>query len=313
MDPDALPKWFTGELAMIRSMTGYATGRMEESDFSLSLSLRAINHRFLDLQLRLPAGLESLEPEIRRQVQGHVTRGHLELTIMLERPSSDTLQVDRRVLTSYVSTLESIRKEMGLPPGLDLSGLLRVPGVLVAGEAEIPAPQFARVREALGPLLIKTLDQLNEMRGREGAALERDLRARLAKLAAEIASATRLAEKVLVLYQRRLERRVRDLIGSAAIDATRLAQEATLLASRSDISEEVMRFRTHVEEAQRLLEGSPEVGKKLDFLLQEMNREANTILSKTTDVPEVGLEIATHAIEMKTEVEKLREQAQNIE
>mgnify|MGYP001269082169 CR=1 FL=1 len=298
---------------MIRSMTGYATGRTEEGDFSLSVSLRSINHRFLDLQIRLPAGLEPLEPDIRRQVQAQIARGHLELAVALERPASDALRVDRKVLGSYVSALESIRSEFGLPPGVDLGGLLRAPGVLVAGEPEIPAPQFLQVRESLGPLLTETLGHLNEMRRREGAALERELRARLDKLVLEIAATERLSEKVLMLYQRRLERRVRDLIGSAAIDSARLAQEATLLASRSDITEEVMRFRTHVEQAQRLLEESSEVGKKLDFLLQEMNREANTILSKTTDVPDVGREIAAHAIEMKTEVEKLREQAQNIE
>ncbi|HUY15601.1 MAG TPA: YicC/YloC family endoribonuclease [Terriglobia bacterium] len=298
---------------MIRSMTGYATGRVEEGDFSLGVTLRSINHRFLDLQLRLAVGLESLEPEIRRQIQAQVSRGHLELTVTLERPSSDSLRVDRKVLASYISALESIRAEFSLQAGVDLAGLLRAPGVLAAGEPEIPALQLVKIREALIPLLTETLGRLNEMRRREGAALERDLRARLDKLALEIASAERLSEKVVVLYQRRLERRVRDLIGSAAVDSSRLAQEATLLASRSDIAEEVMRFRTHVEEARRLLEESPEVGKKLDFLLQEMNREANTLLSKTTDVPEVGRAIAAHAIEMKTEVEKLREQAQNIE
>ena len=298
---------------MIRSMTGYATGRVEEGDFSLGVTLRSINHRFLDLQLRLAVGLESLEPEIRRQIQAQVSRGHLELTVTLERPSSDSLRVDRKVLASYISALESIRAEFSLQAGVDLAGLLRAPGVLAAGEPEIPALQLVKIREALIPLLTETLGRLNEMRRREGAALERDLRARLDKLALEIAGAERLSEKVVVLYQRRLERRVRDLIGSAAVDSSRLAQEATLLASRSDIAEEVMRFRTHVEEARRLLEESPEVGKKLDFLLQEMNREANTLLSKTTDVPEVGRAIAAHAIEMKTEVEKLREQAQNIE
>ena len=298
---------------MIRSMTGYATGRVAEGDFSLGLSLRSINHRFLDLQLRLAVGLESLEPEIRRQIQGQISRGHVEMTVTLERPSGESLRVDRKVLASYISALESIRGELNLPAGVDLAGLLRAPGVLAAVEPEIPVPELAKIREALVQLLTETLSRLNEMRGREGAALERDLRIRLDKLALEISGVERLSEKVVVLYQRRLERRVRDLIGSAAIDSSRLAQEATLLASRSDIAEEVMRFRTHVEEARRLLEESPEVGKKLDFLLQEMNREANTLLSKTTDVPDVGRAIAAHAIEMKTEVEKLREQAQNIE
>ena len=133
---------------------------------------------------------------------------------------------------------------------------------------------------------------------------------RLQELARDVAT---LSDRVSQLYQGRLESRLRDMLASVEVDPTRLAQEVAYLASHSDITEELTRFRSHLEQAARLLEESSEVGKKLDFLLQEMNREANTVLSKTTDVPEVGLEIARHAIEMKTEIEKLREQAQNIE
>src|SRR5487761_565487 len=128
---------------MIRSMTGYATGRVAEGDFSLGLSLRSINHRFLDLQLRLAVGLESLEPENRRQIQGQISRGHVEMTVALERPSGESLRVDRKVLASYISALESIRGELNLPAGVDLAGLLRAPGVLAAVEPEIPVPELA--------------------------------------------------------------------------------------------------------------------------------------------------------------------------
>jgi uncharacterized protein (TIGR00255 family) len=151
------------------------------------------------------------------------------------------------------------------------------------------------------------------MRGREGEALGRDVRTRLQRLAALERTVSALAQEMPELYRRRVEKRLQEILGNVEVDRSRVAQEVAFLASRSDIAEELTRFRSHLDQIERLLEGSSEVGKKLDFLLQEMNREANTLLSKTTDVPEVGLEIARQAIEMKTEIEKLREQAQNIE
>jgi uncharacterized protein (TIGR00255 family) len=151
------------------------------------------------------------------------------------------------------------------------------------------------------------------MRSREGEILGRDLRLRLASLQKLAKEVSRMARRVPALYQRRLAARVHEMLHGADLDAARLAQEVAFLAARSDITEELTRFESHLDQTRRLLEDGAELGKKLDFLLQEMNREANTMLSKTTDVPEVGLEISRQAIEMKTEIEKLREQAQNIE
>jgi uncharacterized protein (TIGR00255 family) len=159
----------------------------------------------------------------------------------------------------------------------------------------------------------QALEKLNDMRAREGESLERDLLSRFARLETLRATVSNLAEKAPQYYKQRLEGRIRDLAGSAEMDSGRLAQEVAYLASRSDIAEELTRFQSHLDQIRHLLQESSEVGKKLDFLLQEMNREANTLLSKTTDVPEVGLEITRQAIEMKTEIEKLREQVQNIE
>jgi len=157
------------------------------------------------------------------------------------------------------------------------------------------------------------LESLNTMRAREGQDLESDLRNRLGRLDSLAESVATLAERLPKLYKHRLESRLRELMGSTELDGARLAEEVAYLASRSDTTEELIRFRSHITQVNQLITGSAEVGKKLDFLLQEMNREANTLLSKTTDLPEVGLEVAHLAIEMKSEVEKLREQAQNIE
>ena len=298
---------------MIRSMTGYSRVRAEEGDFALSVSVKSINHRFLDLQVRVSGGLEPFESVVRSLIKEHIARGHVEVQVSLERAGSTALQLDRKLLDAYVATLQELRRELGFASEPDLVALLRIPGMVAAASGELSAQESQRLQEVLERVARQALAGLNEMRVREGEALERDIRARLERLAALATSVSRLAQDVPALYRRRLEKRVEEILGSGELDGTRLAQEVAFLASRSDIAEELTRFRSHLDQAQHLLEESSEVGKKLDFLLQEMNREANTLLSKTTDVPEVGLEISRQAVEMKTEIEKLREQAQNIE
>ena len=295
---------------MIRSMTGYSRVEAEEAGLSVAVTIRSINHRFLDAQVHLPPGLVSLEPRIRRLLKEHVTRGHVEVTISLERLGPAELQLDRSLLAAYVSAYRSLRQEFGSASEPDLLALLRIPGIVVSsgssGEPERTEKVLERVAE-------EALRLLNDMRAQEGKTLERDLLARLARLETLSRAIGQLSEGVPQLYQQRLANRVRELLGSVELDGARLAQEVAYFASRSDVTEELTRLRSHLEQAKRLVEESCEVGKKLDFLLQEMNREANTLLSKTTDVPDVGLEIARQAIEVKTEIEKLREQAQNIE
>jgi uncharacterized protein (TIGR00255 family) len=298
---------------MIRSMTGYSRVEAEEAGIALSVAIRSINHRFLDAQVRVPAGLDALEPVVRRILKEHVVRGHVEISVSLAGGGPTDLHLDNRLLAAYVSIYGSLRREFGSAAEPDLMTLLRVPGLVVTGNSEMSPEEFERVRHLLERVLGEGLKKLNEMRSREGDSLQRDMRARLAQLEALRASISALAGKVATFYQQRLECRIRDLAGSVEMDSGRLAQEVAYLASRSDVTEELTRFQSHLDQVNHLLNDSSEVGKKLDFLLQEMNREANTLLSKTTDVPEVGLEITREAIEMKTEIEKLREQALNIE
>jgi uncharacterized protein (TIGR00255 family) len=298
---------------MIRSMTGYSRVEAEEGGFSLSVAMRSTNHRFLDLQVRLSSGLDAFEALVRRLLKERVARGHIEVSASLARGGSTELQLDRRLLAAYVATYQTLRREFGKAAEPDVMELLRVPGLVVTGSSELAPEEFERLRQALERLLAEGIEKLNEMRTREGESLGRDLEARLSRLEVLRASVSKLAEKVPQYYRQRLEGRVRDLASNVEIDSARLAQEVAFLASRSDIAEELTRFQSHLDQLRHLLRESAEVGKKLDFLLQEMNREANTLLSKTTDVPEVGLEITRQAIEMKTEIEKLREQAQNIE
>ncbi len=301
---------------MIRSMTGYSRVRQEEGEFTLTVSVKSTNHRYLDLQMRLSPGLEPLESALRSAVKKRVARGHVELQVSLERMGPVQLQLDHRLLDAYLTTLQKLRQDFCFTSDPDLVALLRIPGIVAAGNGDFSAEDLERLRKVLERGAEQCLENLNEMRAREGEALERDLRGRLERLAALAEQVDRLAQSVPQHYGHRLEKRLQEMLassGRAELDPARVAQEVAFLASRSDISEELTRFRSHLDQIGRLLSEGPEVGKKLDFLLQEMNREANTLLSKTTDVPEVGLEITRQAIEMKAEIEKMREQAQNIE
>jgi uncharacterized protein (TIGR00255 family) len=298
---------------MIRSMTGYSRVEAEEAGFALSVAMRATNHRFLDAQVRLPSSLDSLEPLVRRLLKDQVTRGHVDISVGLSGGGAREMQLDRKLLAAYLAAYQALRQDFGAAAKPDLMHLLRVPGLVVAGSGELSPEEFDRVRQMLERVLAAGLEKLNAMRTREGESLERDVQARLARLEVLAAEVTKHAGKVPQYYQQRLESRIRDLAGNVDMDGARLAQEVAYLASRSDITEELTRFQSHLGQVLQLLQESSEIGKKLDFLLQEMNREANTLLSKTTDVPEVGPEITRQAIEMKTEIEKLREQAQNIE
>jgi uncharacterized protein (TIGR00255 family) len=298
---------------MIRSMTGYSKAEAEEGGYSLSVSIRGTNHRFLDVQVRFPSALESLDPLLRRLIKNHIQRGHVEVTVCFEQPGCAGLLLDRKLLAAYIAAYRTLQAEFGSASDPDLVALLRIPGLAMSGNGEISPQNLERVRCLLERVTTQALESLNEMRAREGEDLGRDLKTRLARLESLTEGVASLAERLPRLYQHRLESRLRELMGSTELEGARLAAEVAYLASRSDTTEELIRFRSHVAQVKQLLAESPEVGKKLDFLLQEMNREANTLLSKTTDLPEVGLEVARLAIEMKSEIEKLREQAQNIE
>jgi uncharacterized protein (TIGR00255 family) len=298
---------------MIRSMTGYSKAQAEDGGYAVSVSIRGTNHRFLDVQLRFPSVLESMDTLLRRLIKDHIRRGHVEVAVSFEQPGNAGLLLDRKLLAAYFAAYQTLRQEFGCASEPDLVALLRIPGLATPGNGEISAQDLERVRRLLERVATEALESLNEMRAREGEDLGRDLKARLARLESLTESVASLAERLPKLYQHRLESRLMELMGSTELDGARLAAEVAYLASRSDTTEELTRFRSHVSQVKHLLVESPEVGKKLDFLLQEMNREANTLLSKTTDLPEVGLEVAHLAIEMKSEIEKLREQAQNIE
>jgi len=293
-------------------MTGYAQARASESGWSLRVTIRSVNHRFLDLHLRVPEGFEPLEPRIRQIIRERVRRGHLDVTVHYELAGPAAVGVNQEVAAAYLKAAASLRKEFNIQSEPDVESIMRLPGVIGAAAASLES-ELEHLESVLRRCMLESLDKLDRMRGEEAGLLREEMLARLRTIAALASDVSTLAERARPAFAKRLETRLKDLLGETQIDPTRLAQEAALAAERSDVSEELVRLRSHVQQFQDLLANASEAGKKLDFLLQEMQREANTLLSKTPGNDGEGLEITRLALEIKSEIEKLREQVQNIE
>lgn len=297
-------------------MTGFAQARVEQNGWSLRLSLRSVNHRFLDVHLRLPEGFEVFEPEIRRVLRERLRRGHVDVTLHFEPIGPAAVQVNRALAEAYLKAAEDLRQQFGMKTEPDLVAVLRLPGVIAAAGAPgtgLSEEDQERLARPVTTCLEEALVRLEEMRRSEGRLLAEEMARRLKHIAENTARIEALADGSRPAYARRLEARLKELLGETPLDPARLAQEAALLAERGDISEEVARLRSHVDQFQKLLADAGELGKKLDFLLQEMQREANTMLSKTPGIEAEGLAITDLALEVKSEIEKLREQVQNVE
>jgi len=298
-----------------RSMTGYAMVRGEFHGWAVRVSVKSVNHRFLDIKLRIPDSLEPYEHRLRQVVRARIHRGHLDVHVSAEPGEGAPVHVNQELLKKYVRAAEELRNETGGETELDVVSLLRLPGV-ITGLASV-LPETDEEQEEFGVALEKYLQEalvkMDEMRKIEGRHLAEDLRARVVNIGEETEKVRDLVATLRPAFARRLEARLRDLLGDTTVEPARLAQEAALLAERSDISEELDRLRSHLQQFTKLLDGAGELGKKLDFLLQEMHREANTMLSKTPGVESEALAITGLALEIKAEIEKLREQVQNIE
>jgi uncharacterized protein (TIGR00255 family) len=301
--------------AECRSMTGYAMVRGEHGGWSIQVSVKSVNHRFLEVKLRMPDSLETYELRLRQVVREKVHRGHLDVHVNVEPGKSSPTHVNRELLEAYLNAARELQKQTDAKTELDLVALLRLPGVV--GGLAPSLPETDEEQEALGKVLEKylreALEKMDEMRRAEGRHLVEEMRARLTRIREQAEKARGLVDTLQPMFTRRLESRLRELLSGVNVDAGRVAQEAALLAERSDISEELDRLRSHLLQFGKLLDGAGEVGKKLDFLLQEMHREANTMLSKTPGVESEALEVTGSSLEIKAEIEKLREQVQNLE
>jgi len=312
--------------APVYSMTGFArtSGRVSES-LGFTLSLKSVNHRFLDLHMRLPGGTEGLEMQLRRVLKQKLVRGHVEVTLNLDRGQKTEAAYDAALVESYLAAFRAAAAEHGLMGEPDLNAIFRLPGIFNGdgrgydrssvdrSSTERGSEDEASVLEAavLGELPA-LIDALNVMRAQEGSALAAELAAGLDRLRKLVDEASELREDVRQAYFERISQRLTAML-EGSFDRDRVLQEAALLAERSDVDEEVTRLRTHIDHFRSLIENGGEIGKKLDFLLQEMNREANTLLSKTGGVAGNGPRITELGLGMKSEIEKAREQVQNLE
>jgi len=296
----------------LKSMTGYAQAQRAENGFTMRVSVRSVNHRFLDLHLRVPEGFEPLEPRIRQIIRDRIRRGHLDVALRYEPAGPAAVTINEDVAAAYVQAVNGLRKQFSIHAEPDLAAILRLPGVIGPAAASLDE-ELGRLEEIMAACLVEALDKLDRMREHEGDVLRRELLGRLANIASLAAKVEALAERARPAFAKRLETRLKELLNETQLEPARIAQEAAIAAERSDISEELSRLASHVRQFESHLTAAADVGKKLDFLLQEMQREANTLLSKTPGNEAEGLEITNCGLEIKSEIEKLREQVQNIE
>lgn len=297
----------------VASMTGFASAEGVLPDGrGFSVTIKGVNHRHLDLQMRLPVGMDALEADLRKAIRARIRRGHVEVTLALEKAAAGAaLELDEALLEAYVSVYWRAAEKFGIMQEPDLPGLLRMPGVLSAGTAADD------VEEVAGPVLAGLEDVLRRFEGaraQEGEVLAAELRAAMARLARLAQEARTLRESVAGAEFARLKMRLHELLQGSPVSEERLLTEAALLAGRGDVEEELVRLRTHIERFGALLDAGGEVGRPLDFLLQELHREANTMLAKTGgSAGAAGLRLTEIGLEMKMELERVREQVQNLE
>lgn len=296
-------------MSKIRSMTGYAQVKGQYGDTAFTISLKSVNHRFLDLHLRLPSGSDGLEQSIRKIFKERLHRGHIELTLTLDYAGGASIGINRALVSGYVNAFRKAAEEFGVAGEPDLNAAFRLNGAL-SGGGELPADEAAE--KELLTRVEEAIEKLNAMRAHEGLQMANELRQRLSHMEEVTNEIEALRGAVAKAYVEKIETRLKELL-SQQVEHERILQEAAMMAERSDIHEEIVRMKTHIQHFRQLLDEGLEVGKKLDFLMQEMNREANTMLSKTSGVAGEALRITESGLALKADIEKAREQVQNIE
>ncbi|HET9035075.1 MAG TPA: YicC/YloC family endoribonuclease [Myxococcaceae bacterium] len=292
---------------MLKSMTGFGTGRSRAGDEEISVEVRAVNHKHLEVKVRLPRELSALEPAVLRAVRTRCTRGAVDVAV---RRSASTVTgavptVDAAMARAWREALRAVARATELADAPSAAQIANQPGVV---RMEEPLTDLAVADAALEQALADALDALVAMREREGRALEADLSARLQRVAMLTSEVAALAPRTVETYRARLQERVADLLKGAPVDEARLVQEVALFAERTDVAEEATRLQAHLQAFRGFLVGSEPAGRRMDFLVQEMHREVNTTGSKSQST-----EVSTRIVELKAELERIREQVQNVE
>ncbi|MDQ3804194.1 MAG: YicC family protein [Acidobacteriota bacterium] len=293
----------------MKSMTGFGRGTLQGEGFAVAVDLKTVNNRFLDVHLRASAELSSVESVVRRRIGERLSRGRVDVNVTVDRTSEVSYELNRPLIAGFIQAMRAMQQEFGLAGEPDINVLARLPGAMQAARNGVSDEMLGGVEQALA----QALDELEEMRRREGEALAAEMRARLDEIERHLPIIESLSGEQVENYRARVNRRISELLARdgleiVELDQGRLAQEVAYLADRSDITEELARLRSHVSQFRDAVDSEGDTGKRLDFILQELNREANTVLSKSTD-----LVIKEAAISIKAAVEKLREQVQNVE
>ena len=292
-------------------MTGFARVRKSTPEGEVVVSVKSVNHRGLDLHFHLPAELEPLETDLRGLLKGGLARGHVQVHVFFTRASAAApAPLNRDLLDAYFRAFREAAAQYQITDRPDLNAALGIPGMLSGAPQEEPGEGIV---EAVLEAAREAVAALNEFREREGAATVAEIRTRSAAIVQLVDRMQEIRAGAVPAFQKRLREKLSELLQGVSIEPQRLVQEAAILADRSDISEELQRLRTHTAQVDQILAGGGETGKRLDFLLQEMNRESNTILSKTGGLGELGLTITELALAAKSEIDKIREQSLNLE
>jgi len=293
----------------MKSMTGFGRGAASGEGFAVAVEIKTVNNRYLDVHLRVGQELSSLEVDIRKRISARLSRGRVDINVNFDRTGATaTYEINQPFIAGYVDALRDIQRQFNLGGDIDVNAIARLPGALSSARDDLTEDNVKGIERAID----QALDDLENMRRIEGASLAAEMTSRLAKIDATVPVIEAAAGGLVDAYRQRLQKRIAEMIArggqAVELDAGRLAQEVAYLADRSDITEELARLKSHVEQFQATITGEGEVGKRLDFLLQELNREANTVLSKSTEIS-----IKDAALVIKAEIEKLREQVQNVE
>jgi len=292
----------------MKSMTGFGRGVVQEVDFAVTVELKTVNNRFLDINLRLSGELGALESTVKRQIGNRLSRGRIEVNLSYERTTEINYELNRPMITGYLAAMKQMQEEFSLSGEPDLNVVARLPNVLLPKKDDLSEDFIVGVEKALNT----ALDDLEKMRENEGEMLSNELNFRLTEIENRIPAIESESANVADEYLVRLKKKITDFLAKSdsqiELDQGRLAQEVAYLADRSDISEEIQRLKSHIEQFRQIMSDEKDVGKRLDFLTQELNREANTIASKTNN-----LIVKENALACKSEIEKIREQVQNVE
>ena len=289
-------------------MTGFGRGQISGENFTVSVELKTVNNRFLDVNLRLSQELQSLETELKRLISNRLTRGRVDVNLQYEHTSEIAYELNRPLISGYLHALREMQNEFALTGEPDLNMIARLPNVLQTKKDELGAD----FTEAIKTSFENALDELEQMRVTEGKSLKDELSFRLSEIENHLPRIESESAGVAEEYRQRLTKRIADFLAKSdsqiELDQARLAQEIAYLAEKSDIAEEITRLKAHIEQFRAIMEEEKDVGKRLDFLTQELNREANTISSKTNNMT-----VKEAALGIKSEIEKIREQVQNVE